>query len=257
MTDEIKSLLENIAYHDIFERYPLYFIGGTALSTYLEHRISYDIDIISTQKLPISAINALMFSLDAKPIIERTRASAFRINKGEDLSHYHLKFMVDGIKMEFSYFDDPIIDVVLKSSNAEAYSENSTLKKLSLDDIIKLKSIALFSRQKSRDLFDMAIILQEGKLHIDELERIYAFKKHGDKTLYEYIEQFQSKEDEEDTTLDFLPHHKYYKEFVKLRQDERFVRCKNMLLKELEQRKKEKLKERQRAVKSAIKKDKR
>lgn len=55
--------------------------------------------------------------------------------------------MIDGIKMEFSYFDDSMIDVILEQAIPEHYHENSNLKKLSLNDIIKLKAIAFFKRQ--------------------------------------------------------------------------------------------------------------
>ena len=197
MTNEIKTLLEKIENNDIFEKYSLYFIGGTALSVYLDHRISYDIDFVCTAKLPVSAIQTFAFSVNATAIADRARASSFRINKGEDLSHYHLKFMVAGVKMEFSYFDDPMIDIVLKQAVPKAYKDETKLKILALNDLITLKSIALFKRQKSRDLFDMAILLERNLLSIEELERIYSYKQAGEKTLLEYIQSFNDAKDDE------------------------------------------------------------
>jgi predicted nucleotidyltransferase component of viral defense system len=52
MTADVITLLEQIKELEIFETHPLYFVGGTALAYYLEHRISEDIDIISTVPLP-------------------------------------------------------------------------------------------------------------------------------------------------------------------------------------------------------------
>lgn len=254
MTKDIKNLLEKIENNNIFERHPLYFIGGTALSTYLDHRVSYDLDFACTGELPISVIKAFAFSINGKEVMDRSKASSFRINKGEDLAHYHLKFMVDGIKMEFSYFDDSMIDVILEQATLEHYSEDSNLKKLSLDDIIKLKAIALFKRQKSRDLFDMAISLERKLLSIEDLERIYSFKQHGDKTLLEYIQSFDPRKDDEgDTSLDFLPHHEHYKTFAKLTQDERFDKCKEMFLEQYDNKQKEKLQKKQKEVTSNLK----
>lgn len=254
MTEDIKTLLKKIEHKDIFEQYPLYFIGGTALSTYLDHRISYDVDIICTIKLPVSAINAFAFSIEGMPVIDSAKASVFRINKGVALEFYHLRYMVDGIKIEFSYFDDSIIGVILEQSTSQGYSEGSKLKKLSLDDIIKLKAVALFSRQKSRDLFDMAILLERKLVSIEDLDRIYSFKKHRDKTLLEYIHGFNPLEDDEDSSLDFLPHHKYYKDFSKLTQDERFEKCKEMLLCQCDVKLKEKLEKKHKEVKSSARK---
>ncbi len=39
MTNDIKELLEKIEHSDIFKQHPLYFIGGTALSVYLDKRV--------------------------------------------------------------------------------------------------------------------------------------------------------------------------------------------------------------------------
>ena len=255
MTEEIRNLLSKIEDNTLFDSYPIYFIGGTALSTYLDHRVSYDLDFISTVKLPISAIKAFAFSLHARQMIDKN-ASAFRINRGEDLHNFHLKFMVDRIKIEFSYFGDPMIEVVLNQATFEPYSTNSTLKKLSLADIIKLKSIALLKREKSRDLFDIAIILEHQLLTIEELERIYSFVQVGDRTLWEYIEGFDPKKNDiGDSSLDFLPRHKYYKDFAKLTQDERFEKSKQMLLEQYHAKQKEKLKQKQKELLASLKRN--
>ena len=108
MTREIENLLIKIQNHSIFEKYPFYFIGGTALSVYLDHRISYDVDISSTIPLPSSALKAFAFSLKATYIDDKSKASIFRINSGKHLDNYFMKFMVDGVKLEFSFFDDSL-----------------------------------------------------------------------------------------------------------------------------------------------------
>jgi len=253
MTNEIKSLLEKIEQSDIFERYPLYFIGGTALSVYLDHRISYAVDIVSTELLPIPAIKAFAFPLKARHIPDMKRASVFKINTCKNLDNFYMKFMVDGIKLEFVHFEDELRQSVLSNTESSSYTKGSKLKILSLNGIITLKAIALFDRQKSRDLFDMAIILERKLIAIEELERIYSFKQVGDKTLLEYIQGFDSKKDDDgDTSLDFLPRHEHYKTFARLTQDERFDKCKEMLLDQYNVKQKEKLEDKQKEVKSSV-----
>lgn len=254
MTNAIKVLLETIKDNEIFERYPFYFIGGTALSIYLNHRISYDIDIASIKPLPASAIKAFAFPLKARHIPDTNIASAFSINTGKNLDNFYMKFMIEGIKLEFVHFEDELRQSVLSNAKFSPYSNNSKLQILSLEDIITLKAIALFDRQKSRDLFDMAIILERKLVSIDELERIYSFKQSYDKTLLlEYIQNFSSKKDGDgDTSLDFLPQHAHYKTFSKLTQDERFDKCKEMFLSQYEDKQKEKLESKQKLVKSSI-----
>jgi predicted nucleotidyltransferase component of viral defense system len=254
MTNDTMGLLKKIEHSDIFELHPLYFIGGTALSVYLDHRISYDIDITSTEPLPISAIKAFAFPLKATHIPDRARASAFRINSGKNLDSYYMKFMVDGVKLEFSYFDDALRQSVLANAISSPYSEGGKLKILSLSDIITLKAIALFGRQKSRDLFDMSIILERKLLSIEELERIYSFKQIGDKTLLKYIQSFDAaKDDDGDSSLDFLPRHQHHKTFAKLTQDERFNKCKEMFLEQYDDKQKKKLEKKKREVFSSVK----
>ncbi len=252
MTNDIRELLKKIEHSDIFTKYPLCFIGGTALSVYLDHRVSYDVDITSEILLPTTAIKAFAFALKATHIPDRAKASAFRINTGKNLDDYYMKFMVDGVKLEFSYFDDELRQSILANAVSTPYSKGSKLKILPLDDIIALKAIALFGRQKSRDLFDMAIILERKLLPIEELERIYSFKQIGEKTLLEYIQSFNVKKDD-DSSLDFLPYHKHYKIFVKLTQDERFKKCKEMFLTQYNYKQREKLEMKRREVFTSVK----
>lgn len=249
MTKEIKELLEKIKDNSIFEQQELYFIGGTALSSYLDHRISYDVDIASTKPLPVATIKAFAFALEAKHIPDHKRASVFKINTGKNLDNFYMKFMLDGTKLEFVHFEDELTQSVIINAIPSSYSDDSKLKILSLNDIITLKSIALFDRQKSRDLFDMAIVLERNLVSIEEFERIYSFKQKGDKTLEEYIQGFDvDKDDDGDSSLDFLPQHEHYKVFSKLNQDERFNKCKEMFLNQYELKLKEKFTNKQKEV---------
>ena len=50
MTASVKKAIEKIYNNDIFND-ELYFIGGTALAYYLNHRVSEDIDIVSSSSL--------------------------------------------------------------------------------------------------------------------------------------------------------------------------------------------------------------
>ncbi len=229
MTNEIKELLERIKTHPIFDQHPFFFVGGTALSSYLNHRVSYDIDIASTCKLPVSQIKTFAFNLGARAIVDKN-GSAFRINTGEDIENYHLKFMVNSIKLEFSYFRAPIQSAILENAGSNPYDDSSTLKILDLKDIIALKIFALFNRQKTRDLFDASIILEKNLLEIGELERIYSYIRDENSSIRDYIANFKAADDDGDNSLDFLAEHQCYKTFAKKSQNERFIQAKEMFL---------------------------
>ena len=51
MTVSVKQALDKICNDNIFKD-ELYFTGGTALAFYLNHRVSEDIDIVSSKALP-------------------------------------------------------------------------------------------------------------------------------------------------------------------------------------------------------------
>ena len=251
MTNEVSELLDKIKNHPLFDSGTLFFIGGTALSAYLSHRVSYDIDIACTHKLPVAQIKAFAFALGARAVADKNRA-AFRINKGEDIENYHLRFTVGGIKLEFSHFSSPIQMSIIENAEFAPYSEGSKLKILSLKDIISLKIFALFNRQKSRDLFDAAVILEKNLLDIKELERIYSYAKEENRSIREYIAAFKIADDDSDNSLDFLPSHEHYKVFAKKNQNERFVKAKEMFLTQYDKKQKEALE----AIKKAAVKNK-
>ena len=52
--------------------------------------------------------------------------------------------------MEFVHFTDPIRNVILKNADTTPIAKGAKLHVLSMQDIIKLKVIALFNRNKTR-----------------------------------------------------------------------------------------------------------
>jgi len=59
MTEQIKKILPDIQEHNVFKDYGFRLIGGTALSYYLQHRLSEDLDFCKMGKLPREAIQIL------------------------------------------------------------------------------------------------------------------------------------------------------------------------------------------------------
>lgn len=79
MTTSVINTLNKIKNNQLFEKEcNLYFAGGTALSFYLEHRISEDIDIVSDKLLNYKSIIPNMQKLGAKQIQDEN-AMALRL----------------------------------------------------------------------------------------------------------------------------------------------------------------------------------
>ena len=202
MTAKVIEALESIKSLDMFEDLALYFIGGTALSYYLDHRISEDIDIISTEPLDYKNIISIISSIGGEKLRDEN-AAALRM-AGLVPDEYMLKFNLDGVKLEFFRASTPLQVNIITDAKASKYLESS-LRILDVQSIAKLKLIALLSRNKSRDLFDFKVILEKNVLSIEEILDIASQTKYKITTLeslYTYIEKVEEPKDDEVVYLD-------------------------------------------------------
>lgn len=165
MTSSVIKVLDKIKDSSIFED-ELYFVGGTALSYYINHRISEDIDITTLKLLDYKKIVPALISLGAKKV-EDENTTALRL-VGLFPDEYILKFILDDVKIEFFQANRPIQKKILKELSYVNY-DNSNLKILDLKSISKLKIVALLQREKARDLFDFGSIIENKILTLDEI----------------------------------------------------------------------------------------
>ncbi|WP_434579782.1 nucleotidyl transferase AbiEii/AbiGii toxin family protein [Sulfurimonas sp. NW15] len=200
MTVNVKKALQKICDNDILED-ELYFVGGTALSFYLNHRISEDIDIISSKTLNHKKIIPSMSVLGAKQLQDEN-VTALRM-AGLFPDEYMIKFVLDNVKLEFFQASRPIQREILKDATFTNF-ENSKLKILDLKSIAKLKLVALIMRDKSRDLFDFSSILENSVLSNEEL--IVLFNKIDNKinSVEDIINFINKKEESKDDEAVYL-----------------------------------------------------
>jgi predicted nucleotidyltransferase component of viral defense system len=165
MTSSVISALNKIKELEVFKD-ELYFTGGTALSYFINHRISEDIDIVSPKILDYRKIIPIITSIGAKKVDDENIMSLRLAGLFPD--EYILKFVLDDVKIEFFFANRPIQKDILKELTYTNF-ENSNLKILNLKSIIKLKLVALFQRDKARDLFDFGSILEKNIISMDEI----------------------------------------------------------------------------------------
>ena len=165
MTSNVISTLNKIKDLEVFKD-ELYFIDGTALSYFINHRVSEDIDIVSPKTLNYKRIIPIMATIGAKKVDDENIMSLRLAGLFPD--EYILKFILDDVKIEFFFANRPIQKEILKELTFTNY-ENSNLKILDLKLIVSLKLVALFQRDKSRDLFDFGSILDNDIMTINEI----------------------------------------------------------------------------------------
>jgi predicted nucleotidyltransferase component of viral defense system len=196
MTINVKNVLDKICDNEIFKN-ELYFVGGTALAFYLNHRISEDIDIASANTLEYKQIVPSITTLGAIKI-EDENVTALRM-AGLFPDEYMIKFVLDNVKLEFFQANRPIQKEILSKASFINY-ENSNLKILDVKSVAKLKIVALILRNKSRDLFDFGSILEHNVLtqkEILELLQKIDSKISSQNELINFIKSKKEPEDDE------------------------------------------------------------
>ena len=200
MTVSVKQALDKICNDNIFSD-ELYFTGGTALAFYLNHRVSEDIDIVSSKALPYKKIIPSITKLGATKLQDEN-VTALRM-AGLFPDEYMIKFILDDVKLEFFQANRPIQKEILKMATFTNY-ENSKLRILDVKSVAKLKIVALIMRDKSRDLFDFGSILNHKILNDKEIVSLFSKIKSDIKNVTDIINFIKSKKEPVDDEAVYL-----------------------------------------------------
>ena len=156
MLDKTREVLNHISNHKLFELYDIRFVGGTALSYYLNHRLSEDLDFGVHGDLPKEAIIQAMLSFGATFIKSSESIIDDAIDQGANIDDSYLRFVLFTIKIEFFSVPFNVFDAedIWENGSTILYN-NSKVKIASLDTVLYMKSLAFFNRKKYRDLYDI------------------------------------------------------------------------------------------------------
>ena len=163
MLKKTKDTLELIMNDDFFLKHNFRFVGGTALSHIINHRLSEDLDFTALE-LPCEEIEAFMNSYCAKKLDQDVTMEDYVTNDGEDIENSYMKFMLNGVKVEFFTPPFNLFEVLVWEKDKYSHYENSKLKIASLDTIIYMKTMAFWNRKKYRDLFDIYFMLSNNHI---------------------------------------------------------------------------------------------
>ena len=145
-------------------------VGGTALALQIGHRISEDLDFnIFGQKLPIRAIDGLLDELAVggakiESLITSEQKLRFKINTSENLDHYIQDYMIDGAKVTFhsrNEGDRPKAQVDFLKSAPKVKASESGIDVMGIDGLLVMKSIVVYDRVKSRDIYDLMVLTKD------------------------------------------------------------------------------------------------
>jgi len=159
MLEKTRKSLNLLATNDFFKYNDIRFVGGTALSHLINHRLSEDLDFAMLD-FPKEEIIDMMNSFGAT----RKKHSNFiidsAINDGSDIEDSHIMFDLNGVKVDF--FEPPfnIKEKDIWSNEQYSLYNETNIKIASFDTIMYMKTMAFWNRKKYRDLYDVYYVLQ-------------------------------------------------------------------------------------------------
>ncbi len=147
-------------------------IGGTALALQIGHRLSEDLDFwVGDSELNKRNISETLHLLAQKGCnVKLTTPSQniiFEKINGRDLLLYAQDYSIDGVKVTFFARND----IPYKHFNQQKRisDTNTSFAVMAEEGIFIMKSHVIHKRTRSRDLFDLKVLLETGKYSIEDI----------------------------------------------------------------------------------------
>ena len=173
-------------------------VGGTALALQIGHRINEVLDFnIFGQVLPTKAIDAVLNDLATggttiESLITPAQKPQFKINTSENIDNYIQDYLIDGAKVTFhsrNESDRPKQQIDFLKSTPKLSISKKGFNILGVDGLFVMKSIVVYDRVKSRDLYDLMVLTRDHNYSIENIvNAINAYQPLRDKDL----ERFKS-----------------------------------------------------------------
>ncbi len=135
-------------------------VGGSALSLQIHHRTSEDLDFAYPgDRLPQARIKALILSMQEKEAHFARSDSVASLEEfevaGMDLHDYQQDFLVGGVKVSFFALEAAARKLLRNTDALEP------VRVASLSEIFKLKALLCADRSKTRDWFDLFVLMRD------------------------------------------------------------------------------------------------
>jgi len=155
-----EALLETFAQEKFLEEHRAVLIGGTAIAYQLQHRMSFDLDIVFPFAETLPELTFLV-QYPAKELPFDPGIIDEVINEGGEIEDYHQRYSIHGVKVDFVVNPGSNIyeDAILKEDNSV---KHGTLNIASLDALFALKSLLILDRNKIRDWYDLVYLIRYG-----------------------------------------------------------------------------------------------
>lgn len=158
MLKKTKVVLDLLAKDIFFKDNDVRFVGGTALSLLINHRLSEDLDFAMLE-LPKEKINSIMSKYGGVKRKHSDLIIDYALNDGEDIEDYHIMFDLNEVKIDFFVPPFNIKEKVVWENKPCTIYENTNIKIASIETIFYMKIMAFWNRKKYRDVYDIYFVL--------------------------------------------------------------------------------------------------
>jgi hypothetical protein len=147
-------------------------IGGTALSIQIGHRLSEDLDFwLPAISMSKDRVDSVLFNLSQHGIFHEFATPAWKISQarinGIDLLSQSRDHIIDGVKVTFFARDDVPYRHFAQMRRIKSKPQFSIADE---EALFNMKSWLISQRVRSRDLYDLMILMQRGKTIQDILD---------------------------------------------------------------------------------------
>jgi len=172
-----RALFERLTDETLLE--DMLLVGGSALALQIGHRLSEDLDFATLKpKLPTARLDTLMATLEAEGhqvslLTPQSQMESFRIDTGKKLLDYARDYVVDGAKLTFfARGSSAPPNQLAWLAQSPRSTDHNGFAVLGLAGLFAMKSLLLADRARSRDLFDLMVLIRDHGFTIDEAFRL-------------------------------------------------------------------------------------
>lgn len=170
MPERTRRVFQVLAQEPLMQGFVL--IGGSALSIQIGHRLSEDLDFwLPGAAMSKDRVDAVLSNLGKAGIHHEFVTPAWKISQarinGIDLLSQSRDHVVDGVRVTFFAREDVPYRYFAGLRRIEGQAQFSIADE---DAIFNMKSWLISQRVRSRDLFDMMVLMQRGKTIQDILD---------------------------------------------------------------------------------------
>lgn len=140
-------------------------IGGSALALQIGHRLSQDLDFhFDGEALPRRTLGVVLAAartsgFATQDMLSPAQLQQGRINHGVDLHTWVQDWAIGGVKVSFSTFEGFRQQMRVVTAYPRVAAAGTTFSVLGIEGLFAAKAALLARRVRSRDLFDLKIML--------------------------------------------------------------------------------------------------